>query len=101
MRGYKYISLELFFWILALILLAISNPYQHHFTLCPLANLGFDWCPGCGLGRSISAIFRGDWMASFKFHWFGIPALAIIAYRVYQLTKQLINKEKNLKYKEI
>jgi hypothetical protein len=97
----KHISLELVFWIVALILLASSNPYQQHFTLCPLANLGFDWCPGCGIGRSIAAIFRGDLVASFKFHWFGVPALTIIAYRIYQLTKQLINKEKNLNYKEI
>lgn len=96
----KYV--EIVFWVLALILLATADPHEHHFTLCPLANLGFDWCPGCGLGRSITAIFNADLSASFRYHWFGIPALLIILYRIYQLGKQLIIKQNNyLKYKEI
>ncbi|MFN0255898.1 DUF2752 domain-containing protein [Pedobacter ureilyticus] len=96
----KYV--EIVFWVLALTLLATANPHEHHFTLCPLANLGFEWCPGCGLGRSIAAIFNADFHASFRQHWFGIPALLIILYRIYQLGKQLIFKQNNyLKYKEI
>lgn len=99
----KYINrfpIELVFWLLALVLLATANPHEHHFTLCPLANLGFDWCPGCGLGRSITALFQGDVKGSFAHHWFGIPALLLIAHRIYQLTNKLFNKEINLKYKE-
>lgn len=79
-------ALELLFWVIALVLLATTNVQQHHFTLCPLANLGFeDWCPGCGLGRSISHVFHGQLTQSFKEHWFGLPALIIILYRVYTL----------------
>jgi len=102
MKYIKSFPLELFFWITALVLLATANPHEHHFTLCPLANLGIDWCPGCGLGRSITALFHGDVNASFAHHWFGIPALILIGNRIYQLTKQLINKQKifNLNYKE-
>ena len=102
MKHIKSLPLELVFWITALVLLAAANPHEHHFTLCPLANLGLDWCPGCGLGRSITALFHGDVNASFAHHWFGIPALILIGNRIYQLTKQLINKQKrfNLKYKE-
>ncbi|MNK38463.1 hypothetical protein D3C87_570540 [compost metagenome] len=93
---------ELVFWVLALTLLATADPHEHHFTLCPIANLGFEWCPGCGLGRSITAIFNADFNASFRHHWFGVPALLIILYRIYQLGKQLIFKQNNyLKYKEI
>ena len=102
MKHLRVISLELVFWILALTLLATANPHEHHFTLCPLANLGFGWCPGCGLGRSITAIFNADLNASFRCHWFGVPALLIILHRIYQLGKQLIFKQYNyLKYKEI
>ena len=100
MKYIKSFPIELAFWLVALVLLAIANPTEHHFTLCPLANLGFDWCPGCGLGRSITALFHGDINASFAQHWFGIPALLLIAYRIYQLTNQLFTKEINLKYKE-
>lgn len=92
---------ELFFWIFALVLLAMANPNEHHFTLCPLANLGIDWCPGCGLGRSISALFHANIDESLRYHWFGIPALALILYRIYRLTTVLIIKRKtyiDLKY---
>lgn len=99
----KYINsfpIELAFWLIALVLLATANPHEHHFTLCPLANLGFDWCPGCGLGRSITALFHGDVKASFGHHWFGIPALLLIGHRIYQLTNKRLIKKSILKYKE-
>lgn len=101
MKYIKSFPIELVFWLVALVLLATANPHEHHFSLCPLANLGFDWCPGCGLGRSITALFHGDVKESFAHHWFGIPALLIIAYRIYHLTNKLFSKEINLKYKEV
>ncbi|KQB99147.1 DUF2752 domain-containing protein [Pedobacter sp. Hv1] len=100
MKHFKSFPLELFFWIAALVLLATADPHEHHFSLCPLANLGLTWCPGCGLGRSITSLFHGDVSASFSHHWFGIPALILICYRIYQLSKNLFNKDFNLKYKE-
>jgi hypothetical protein len=46
---------ELTFWIVALICLALINPAgESHFSLCPLKMMGVKWCPGCGLGHSIS-----------------------------------------------
>lgn len=100
MKHFKSLPLELLFWITALVLLATADPHEHHFTLCPLANLGLTWCPGCGLGRSITSLFHGDVSASFSHHWFGIPALILICYRIYQLSKSSFNKDFNLKYKE-
>ncbi|MGN8058961.1 DUF2752 domain-containing protein [Pedobacter sp. 22163] len=88
MKYVKSFPLELFFWVAALVLLATANSHEHHFTLCPLANLGFeDWCPGCGIGRSISHILHGEFTESFAEHWFGFPALLIIIYRIYTLIK--------------
>lgn len=90
MKQLKNFPLELVFWIVALVLLATSNGHEHHFTLCPLANLGYEgWCPGCGIGRSISLIFHGDFAGSFSQHWFGFPAIAIIGSRIYNLTKNI------------
>lgn len=102
MKNIKSFPLELGFWITSLMLLAMANPHEHHFTLCPLANLGIDWCPGCGLGRSISSLFQGELKESFNFHWFGLPALMLIIYRIVKLVRIEIKRKKefNLKYKE-
>jgi hypothetical protein len=77
---------ELVFWIAGLMFLAIINPSgESHFTLCPLKLLGFNWCPGCGLGHSISFLFHGELNSSFHAHWFGVPAVIIIVHRIYAL----------------
>jgi hypothetical protein len=81
---------EVVVWILALLLLAFANPEEHHFSLCPVSNLGFTWCPGCGVGRAISCILQGNILGSFKFHWFGIPALVILLYRIFTLSKKYL-----------
>lgn len=91
MKKLSQLPLELIFWVAALIFLAVTAPVDHHhgdhLTLCPLANLGFDWCPGCGIGRSIGTLLRGDLKASLNYHWFGIPALGILCYRIVILAK--------------
>ncbi|HEY9001836.1 MAG TPA: DUF2752 domain-containing protein [Mucilaginibacter sp.] len=82
---------ELIFWIAALTALAFTEPSgPAHFSLCPFKALGFTWCPGCGLGHSISWLFRGNISKSWHAHWFGIPALGIILYRIYTLFNQRI-----------
>lgn len=96
MNSIKGFPLELVFWILALVLLARADHHTHHFSLCPLANLGVDWCPGCGLGRSISALFYGEIKESLNFHWFGIPALLVIVYRIFTLGTLIIKKNHKL-----
>ncbi|MFA4863650.1 MAG: DUF2752 domain-containing protein, partial [Bacteroidales bacterium] len=72
---------EALIWIVALIFLAFSNPAVHHYTLCPLDNLGISYCPGCGLGRSIGYFFRLDIESSFLAHPLGIPAVFLLVYR--------------------
>jgi len=94
MKQLKKLNLELFFWIAAIIALSVNNSNGHHFTLCLLAHLGFgDWCPGCGLGRSISHILHGEFTQSFKEHWFGFPALLILIYRIFTLIKNSTNNK--------
>jgi len=72
---------EALIWIGALLFLALSNPSGHAYTLCLLDNLGFHYCPGCGLGRSIGYFFRLDFKSSFLSHPLGIPAILILLYR--------------------
>jgi len=97
MKTLRQIPLELLFWILALVMLATATPVghheAHHFTLCPVANMGFDWCPGCGIGRSITHLFHGNIAASLEQHWFGIPALGILVWRIVVLIRLTIENK--------
>lgn len=96
----RQIPVELIIWTTALILLALDEPQkshvQNHFTFCPLANLGVSWCPGCGLGRSITNLLHGNIKESIEQHWFGIPALLILLYRIWVLIRQRIGLKKGL-----
>lgn len=93
------IPLELILWMVALTLLAAAKPVDHrqeyHFTFCPLANLGWSWCPGCGLGRSITQLFHGNIKESLHFHWLGIPAVLIIGFRIVTLSQYEWKRIKN------
>jgi hypothetical protein len=83
-------------WMAGLLYLMLINPYDiHHFTFCPLKNLGFNFCPGCGLGLSISKIFHFDFIGSFETHPLGMPALIIISNRIYVLLKLSFSSQLN------
>jgi hypothetical protein len=86
---------ELAFWIIALIALAFTNPAgPPHFSLCPFKALGITWCPGCGIGHSISWLFHGSINNSWHAHWLGVPALVIILYRIYTLAASNIFRKR-------
>ena len=88
-RTWKIITqnFELLFWLTSLILLAGMNPENNlHYSLCIFKFLGFTFCPGCGLGHSISFLFRGDITSSIHAHPLGIFALLIITLRIYKLS---------------
>lgn len=85
----KIIKLEAIIWIAGLSYLAFINPIsENHFTICPLKNLGFSFCPGCGLGGSISHIFRLEFIESFAAHPLGLFAFLILVYRIVFLLRQ-------------
>jgi hypothetical protein len=85
-KYFNLIGFEAAIWLIGLIYLAFLNsPAESHFTICPFANIGIDFCPGCGLGRSISYIFKGDFSASIHSHPLGIFALIIIINRIITL----------------
>lgn len=79
---------ELTFWISALTLLAVMPPgTDAHYSFCIFKMLGFNFCPGCGLGHSISYLFHGNLRASFSSHPLGIFAVIIIVSRIYALLR--------------
>ena len=56
-----------------------------HLFSCPFkAHFGID-CPGCGLQRSVLALFRGDLIASFKFYPATIPLIFVVLFTLVHL----------------
>ena len=77
-------------WLTGLVYLFFINPYQVQlFTFCPFHNLGISFCPGCGLGRSISFFYHGDFLHSIKTHPLGIIAFIFISARTTELFKRI------------
>lgn len=86
---------ELMFWILSIIFLALMSPgTEPHLSLCIFKFLGITFCPGCGLGHSISYLFHGNIQASFSSHPLGIFAVIIILFRIYKLLQLHILSKK-------
>ncbi|MDQ2719540.1 MAG: DUF2752 domain-containing protein [Bacteroidota bacterium] len=78
---------ELTFWIMSLVLLAFMNPgADPHYSFCFFKLIGIQFCPGCGLGHSISFLFHGNIHSSLSAHPLGIFALIIILCRIYKLS---------------
>jgi Protein of unknown function (DUF2752) len=85
---FKKFPLEALVWLIALVTLALIDPHASHYSLCPLKNMGFTFCPGCGLGTSISFLFRGDVHSSFASHPLGIFAVIILSFRIITLIRK-------------
>ncbi|MBI5471170.1 MAG: DUF2752 domain-containing protein [Ignavibacteriae bacterium] len=82
--------LELAIWICGLLYLAVIDPHDGgHFALCPLKNLGFAFCPGCGLGASVSYLLHCEVSQSFHTHPLGAFALIVLLHRIVTLIKLL------------
>ncbi|WP_430809769.1 MULTISPECIES: DUF2752 domain-containing protein [unclassified Carboxylicivirga] len=86
---YKNSHLEAYFWLIALVSLAVSSPGEEtHFSLCIFNHLGFDFCPGCGLGRAIIYLLHGQLMASWQMHPLAILAVLVLIHRCYSILKK-------------
>lgn len=87
-RSLKNYPLEALLWIAAFLLLAIVDlSASSHVSICPMSNMGFDFCPGCGLGRSISLLFRGEFVRSFQMHPLGFFAVLVLSMRIFKLSQ--------------
>ncbi|MFN0152295.1 MAG: DUF2752 domain-containing protein [bacterium] len=73
-------------WLGGLAFLAVAGAAESGGrTFCALRNLGFDWCPGCGLGRSVALLFLGRVAESFATHPLGGAAVFILVARIAHL----------------
>ncbi len=65
------------------------DPSGTHFSVCILNNLGLEWCPGCGLGRSMALLMNGEFYESWNRHPLAGFALIVILYRIIEIIKHL------------
>jgi hypothetical protein len=85
---------ELSLWCIALLYFIVIDPHTiSFFSLCPLHNLGFSFCPGCGLGHALSLFLHGYITESFAAHPLGIPAAFILLHRILTLIQNIIEQK--------
>ncbi len=80
-----------------LLLLGLMNPENAGTSLCVLNWIGIPFCPGDGLGHSISYTFHGDVSAALEAHIAGPAAIVILSGRIIHIWKNLYSEHKNLK----
>jgi hypothetical protein len=80
---------ELLFFCCAILLLYFIPLDGDSFSFCVFKLAGFTDCPGCGLGHAIQLALHFQFTLSFQAHWFGMPAVVIIVYRIVQLITHL------------
>ena len=90
------INLEGIIWLAALVSFIFHDPVSMHYTLCPFDNLGFSFCPGCGLGHSISYLFHGEFILSLEAHPLGIFAVVLLTYRIISIFRRNYSENKIL-----
>lgn len=99
-KYYFFLHFEWIALISGLLLMAFLDPFSQSSSICPVDRLGFDFCPGCGLGKSIAFAARGNFSASIQSHPLGFFAIVVIAVRIgtifrrnYNLNNQRKNEE--------
>jgi hypothetical protein len=87
LKAYRYfrLKLEAFIWLVALIAFAFMPVQDEHYSLCFFHHLGIGFCPGCGLGHSISYFFHGDIQASLHTHPLGIIVIIVLLIRAIKI----------------
>lgn len=74
---------------MGLVALAAMDPANAGISFCIFEQLGIDFCPGEGLGHSISYTFRAEFEAALKAHLMGPLAIIILGMRIIHNWKTL------------
>ncbi|HBQ58412.1 MAG TPA: DUF2752 domain-containing protein [Balneolaceae bacterium] len=81
--------LEWLVFATGLLLLAFMNPENAGTSLCFFEWAGINFCPGEGLGHSISYSFRGNFEAAFQAHIAGPFAILVLSARIGSIWRNL------------
>jgi hypothetical protein len=83
---------ETIIWGIALVLLFLMDTTAASFSFCIPSLLGFQYCPGCGIGHAIHHALHLRFAQSFQEHWLGLPATMGI---LYLIIKPFISPDKH------
>ncbi|MDR9419685.1 DUF2752 domain-containing protein [Gracilimonas sp.] len=86
--------IEWFAFAIGLILLAFMSPENAGTSFCLFDLAGIEFCPGEGLGHSISYTFRGDLSSALSAHLAGPFAVVILIGRICYIWKNLLRHPK-------
>jgi Protein of unknown function (DUF2752) len=81
-------------WVFALGFLFFMDVESASASLCVFKGIGFNSCPGCGIGHAIHDVLHFNLAQSLNEHILGIPATIGILYLIskpFILTKNSIN----------
>lgn len=78
-------QLEPGFWLAALTVLFLLPENISERSLCVFSLLGFEHCPGCGIGHSMHYALHLQFSLSFHHHPLGIFGVLVIFNRLKQL----------------
>ena len=70
-----------------LAVMAWMDPATTGESWCVFAQLGIEWCPGCGLGHAIAHLARGEWAASLQAHPLGGAVVVLLIGRIATLLR--------------
>ena len=77
-------NFELFVWVIAVIILFFL-PEKPGQSLCIFKAIGFNHCPGCGIGTSMHHALHFEFAQSFMDHPMGIFGVLVIFIRIIKL----------------
>jgi len=73
------------------IMLFTNGSLESEQSLCPFKMLTGFPCPGCGITKSLVALYEGDLFKSLYYHIFGLPAFLFCIVAIVILSVELIN----------
>jgi hydrogenase-4 membrane subunit HyfE len=80
------------FLVVPLIILLFGNEdIAHKQSFCPFKMLTGFPCPGCGITKSIIAVYQGNLMESFNYHIFGLFVVIVCAFLIPLLIYEIIS----------
>jgi hypothetical protein len=83
--------------VLMFTLIDILPWLERHMLPCPSKKFLHIECPGCGIQRSVLALFQGDFVTSFLLYPATIPIIAMLLYTFLHVKFKFINGARNLK----
>ncbi|MEQ9265320.1 MAG: DUF2752 domain-containing protein [Balneolaceae bacterium] len=81
-------------FLTGLILMASMSPSDTGLSFCLFERLGVSFCPGEGLGHSISYLFRGEFNEALQANLMGPFAVLILGLRIGSIWKDIYKEQR-------